>query len=80
MQKALCNDDMFVLCHHSVIHSAQLEGKTAVWLSVNTHGCPIIVYEGRCGKAVTVWQQRNYAGLTGYDRIEERQIFKMQQD
>ena len=30
LQKALCNDDMFVLCHHGVIHSAQLEGKTAV--------------------------------------------------
>ena len=48
LQKAFCNDDMFVLCHHGVIHSAQLEGKTAVWLSVNTHGCPIIVYKGRC--------------------------------
>ena len=30
LQKALCNDDMFVLCHHGMIHSAQWEGKMAV--------------------------------------------------
>ena len=30
LQKAPCHDDMFVLCHHGVIHSAQLEGKTAI--------------------------------------------------
>ena len=35
LQNAPCNDDMFVLCHHGMIHSAQLEGKMAVWLSVN---------------------------------------------
>ena len=35
-------------------------------MTVNTHGCLIIVYKGRYGKAVTVTQQRNYAGLTGY--------------
>ena len=30
LEKTRCNDDMFVLCHHGVIHSAQLEGKMAV--------------------------------------------------
>ena len=61
-----------------MIHCAQFEGKTAVGLSVNTHGRPI-VYVGRCGKAVTVLVYNIATTLVLLVMIEERLIFKMQQ-